>query len=404
MVPRWSLATLTLISSTAAGCAIERTPFTSIPPQAHVVEVTTPVADATYGTGAQIPIRVRFDRVVDVTGTPRLRLDSGAPPVANTGGTGTDTLEFLYTVTTGELALALDYADAAALVLDDPMLPATIQSAGVDADLTLPPPGGAGSLAGGRQIAISTGTRTFAYTGTVETLTVPVGVTSMRIVALGAEGGTSTGEAGGMTIRGGKGAQVSATVPVSGGVVLSILVGGIGLNSNCGSGGGGGSWVVRPGAPLAVAGGGGGGFHCNALGASLGGDGAAVPDGGAGICSPQRTSTAGGKAGNGGVSYYGGGGGGWLTAGAQMANMMAGGGGAYPGAGGAPNGGFGGGGGNFSSCCGGSGGGGGYSGGSGGTSDGCAGGGGGSFAAPAATDVTLAAGARTGAGQITITW
>jgi hypothetical protein len=238
-------------------------------------------------------------------------------------------------------------------------------------------------------------TISFNYTGSMQSFTVPAGVTSVTIDAYGAQGGTST--SGGFT--GGLGARSQGDIAVTAGQVLDILVGQRGLDGTCGSGGGGGSFVVRSGAPLVIAGGGGGGFYCTALGGVTGGNGLTTTSGGDGIATPGRSASSGGTGGGGGYAYYGGGGGGFLGTGTSSTG---GGGGAYPGAGGSPGGGFGGGGAYYASCCGGSGGGGGYSGGSGGPSDGTAGGGGGSY--NIGTSQTMTSGVHSGNGIVTITY
>ena len=246
---------------------------------------------------------------------------------------------------------------------------------------------------------------TFNYTGTIQTWTVPSCVTQVTIEALGAQGGSTMGENNSGPWTGGLGADIRGTFTVSGGQVISVLVGQAGSNapgSLCTSGGGGGSWVVRTGTLLLVAGGGGGGFMCNALGGVNGGNGNAGNNGSNGISAcPCRTAAAGGSGGDGGTSCYGGGGGGWLTAGTSTCGGA--GGGAYPGISVAGGGGYGGGGGGYNTgCCGGSGGGGGYSGGSGGTSDGCAGGGGGSY--NIGSNQSNTAGVNSGNGTVFITW
>jgi hypothetical protein len=250
-----------------------------------------------------------------------------------------------------------------------------------------------------------TGTTTFNHTGALQTFTVPACATSIIVDAYGAEGGLSTGQNGGMNIAGGRGARARGTFAVAGGQAISVLVGGVGLNSNCGSGGGGGSFVIRGTAILLIAGGGGGGFHCNALGSAVGAGGNVGTAGGGGSCTMMpgfdRPPAPGGVNGQGGFSAFGGGGGGYLSAGTGMYEPMNGG-GMYPGSGGMPGGGFGGGGGYYSGCCGGSGGGGGYSGGSGGMDDGCAGGGGGSI--NSGTAQTMTANTRAGNGVVTISW
>ncbi len=103
---------------------------------------------------------------------------------------------------------------------------------------------------------IGQSTVTFPYTGAPQNWTVPTCVTSITIVAEGAEGGTISGASGG------NGAVVTATVAVTPGDVLQLIVGGqptgaapgyngggVGFNStdgnpNYGSAGGGGSTNV----------------------------------------------------------------------------------------------------------------------------------------------------------------
>ena len=96
---------------------------------------------------------------------------------------------------------------------------------------------------------------TFNYTGTLQYYTVPVGVTSIRIEARGAQGGSVTVAC---AATGGLGAQMIGDFAVTPGEVLTILVGGQGQTNGEDGGGGGGSFVVRTGnIPLIVAGGGG---------------------------------------------------------------------------------------------------------------------------------------------------
>lgn len=93
-------------------------------------------------------------------------------------------------------------------------------------------------------------TEVFNYTGTLQTYTVPAGVTMVTILAEGAQGGND----------GGLGAMIQGDVAVSPGDVLTILVGQQGgISTGTRAGGGGGSFVVNAdGDPLIVAGGGGG--------------------------------------------------------------------------------------------------------------------------------------------------
>ncbi|GAB3987504.1 hypothetical protein GCM10028807_07870 [Spirosoma daeguense] len=216
----------------------------------------------------------------------------------------------------------------------------------------------------------------FSFTGSIETWTVPAGVTSLTIEARGGEGGAVVGQ----QIISGRGAILATQVSVSPGQALSVLVG---QNINGKSAGGGGSFVVTNIAntitPLIVAGGGGGASQFGQESAAKHGQlvttGGTVPAGGLG-----GQDTQGGNGGNNGKV---GGGGGLLGNGGGST--------AYPNAGGrsfvnggaggsAFNGGsFGGGGSGSSDADAGGGGGGGYSGGGGG--GGGVGGGGGSFTA-----------------------
>lgn len=259
------------------------------------------------------------------------------------------------------------------------------------------------------------GSVTYAYTGAMQTFTVPACVSSVTVDAYGAQGGASTGENGGLNFSGGLGARVRGTFAVSGGQVLNILVGGQGANNNCGGAGGGGSFVLRTAVmpPTAadimlIAAGGGGAMHCNYYGGTNGGGGQITSNGGSGVASmggnPVPACVAGGSSGGGGtLNGFGGGGGGFLTNGQSVYDASGGGKSLVTGgAGGSTGGGFGGGGGRYAWCCGGGGGGGGYSGGGGSSIDGCAGGGGGSL--NNGTVQTNAAAVRSGNGTVIISY
>ncbi len=80
-----------------------------------------------------------FSEPVTVTGTPQVALNAGSGAVASyTGGSGTSTLTFTYTVATGDNTSDLDYTSTTALALNG----GSIQdSAGNAAALTLPAAG-----------------------------------------------------------------------------------------------------------------------------------------------------------------------------------------------------------------------------------------------------------------------
>ena len=108
-----------------------------------------------YNAGDQVLLTVSFNDPIVVTGTPRLTLETGTTDrtanfVAVTGGS---TLLLEYIVVAGDNAADLDYVSTSALGLNG----GTIRdAAGNDAVLTLPTPGGTGSLAANRDIVIDT--------------------------------------------------------------------------------------------------------------------------------------------------------------------------------------------------------------------------------------------------------
>ncbi|MBX7219549.1 MAG: putative Ig domain-containing protein [Blastocatellia bacterium] len=246
---------------------------------------------------------------------------------------------------------------------------------------------------------------TFNYTGSLQTYTVPPGVTSIKIVAAGAQGGSVSVSC---AATGGLGARMEGDFSVTPGENLSILVGQQGLTNGADAGGGGGTFVVRTGnVPLIVAGGGGGatnnigncGGNRDGLNATVTTSGTASGNG----------LVAGGINGNGGgaSSGSGGGGGGFLTNGTAGTGLAGNNGKSYlnGGAGGTGNnndfGGYGGGGAGWFTG-GNGGGGGGYSG--GGTSGSLpftGGGSGGSY--NVGTNQVNTAGFQTGNGFVTIT-
>ncbi len=184
---------------------------------------------------------------------------------------------------------------------------------------------------------------TFTYTGSEQTYTVPAGVSSVTVTAIGGAGGSGTSDVSGkFASAGGDGASVTATVPVTPNEVLYVEVGGAGgspthppttqggcavgppafnggggeWEGNCGGGGGGASDVRTcsmtacpndtPDTRLVVAGGGGGGGGAGSE-ASNGGNGGNAGDGtvtGAGSggvgCS---SSCVGGVGANGGFGH-----------------------------------------------------------------------------------------------------
>ncbi len=252
----------------------------------------------------------------------------------------------------------------------------------------------------------SNGSITFNYTGSLQTYTVPVGVTSISIDASGAQGGSVTTSC---TATGGLGARMVGDFVVTPGEVLSVLVGQQGLTNGSDAGGGGGSFVVRTGNVCLMAAGGGGGASNNIgqCGTNLNGIAASITTSGT---ASANGATAGGTNGNGGgaTNGSGGGGGGFLTNGIPGTGNANSNGKSYlnGGAGGLGNnndaGGYGGGGAGWFTG-GNGGGGGGYSGGATNSSQPFSGGGGGG-SYNAGTNQVNTAGFQTGNGRVVISY
>jgi hypothetical protein len=118
-----------------------------------VTGVSSVEANGTYLAGAVLHLTVTFSKSVTVTGSPQLTLETGAVDgvAAYSSGSGTPTLQFVYTVAAGDASADLDYVSANALALNG----GTIQdSGGNDATLTLPTPGTTGSLGANRNLLI----------------------------------------------------------------------------------------------------------------------------------------------------------------------------------------------------------------------------------------------------------
>jgi hypothetical protein len=152
----------------------------------------------------------------------------------------------------------------------------------------------------------------FTIVGGPYTLTVPPGVTSIQILAIGGGGGGSNQTSG----VGGNGAVVTSTLAVQAGDSLSIYVGGGGGGSNGGYGGGGGgglSYVGDGPSSFVIAGGGGGGGGGPGSGGGAGGNGGTIG-------SATSGTGGGGAGGNGGGGSPGSGGAG-STAGSSFSDI-----------------------------------------------------------------------------------
>ena len=120
-----------------------------------VEEVSSLASNGSFKVGDQIPLLIKFSENVNVTGTPKLSLETGSTDkeISFTSGSGTDSLIFSYTVATGENSNDLDYISQNALILNS----GTIKDpAGNNANLILPTPGQSGSLSSTKNFIIDT--------------------------------------------------------------------------------------------------------------------------------------------------------------------------------------------------------------------------------------------------------
>ncbi|MBC7661548.1 MAG: hypothetical protein H7249_17765, partial [Chitinophagaceae bacterium] len=120
-----------------------------------ITSVTSALANGSYKVAQLVPITVIFSKVVNVTGNPVLLLETGATDhsATYTSGSGTTALIFNYTVQAADTTADLEYNTINALSLAG----GTIQDSALhNADLTLPSPGGGGSLGFNKALIIDT--------------------------------------------------------------------------------------------------------------------------------------------------------------------------------------------------------------------------------------------------------
>ena len=119
-----------------------------------VSSVSSISGDSTYKVGDSVVMVVNFSEAVFLsTGTIQLMLETGTPDRGATylAGSGSSSIYFNYTVQDGDISLDLDFTGTTALVANGD----TIQSGSfIDANLTLPSPGAAGSIAANKDIVI----------------------------------------------------------------------------------------------------------------------------------------------------------------------------------------------------------------------------------------------------------
>ena len=115
-----------------------------------VSSVNSSTSNGSYKVGDVIAITVNFSENVNVTGTPKLALNSGGNASYSSGNNSTS-LTFNYTVAGGENSSDLDYSTTSSLSLNGGTIS---DAAGNAATLTLPTVGGSSSLGGQKNIVI----------------------------------------------------------------------------------------------------------------------------------------------------------------------------------------------------------------------------------------------------------
>lgn len=154
-----------------------------------------------------------------------------------TGGSGSSTLSFMYSVAAGQNSSRLDYTSSSALTLNG----GTISSDTVSANLTLPTPGAAGSLGANKSIVIDTtaptvvsysvdfGGKTYNLTGAARTAHLPWTITAITVVFSKPIATASTGSLSGVTATGLSGLGTTTLTwtisPVTNATIASMLAG-----------------------------------------------------------------------------------------------------------------------------------------------------------------------------------
>jgi subtilase family serine protease len=186
--------TVTTATGTSAVSTADQFSFVSV---ATATTVTTPDTAGSYIEYSPIPILVTFNEAVYVYGNPQITLNAGSGVTANyTGGNGTPTLSFVYTVEPGQTASDLDYTSTSALLLNGGSITDVLGNA---VDLTLPATGTDGLATAGIAVVPSSDNFSSGGLGTLPWQTSGLGSTGASwFVQSGAgPGGSYAAEAGG---------------------------------------------------------------------------------------------------------------------------------------------------------------------------------------------------------------
>ncbi len=182
-------ATLTLPGLSASGSLATNKAIVIDTTAPTVTNVTSSNINGNYKAGDVIAVQVVFSEAVTVSNTPHITLLTGSPTTKNinySSGSGTDTLEFDYTVGSNNYTADLDYASIGSLSTSSSGSASTIQdAAGNAATITLPAPGGTGSLGANKNIVIDSIAPTVILSTTAPSLTnvaIPVTATFSETV------------------------------------------------------------------------------------------------------------------------------------------------------------------------------------------------------------------------------
>ncbi|WP_064965945.1 Ig-like domain-containing protein [Tenacibaculum ovolyticum] len=132
-----------------------------------VTNVNATTANGTYKVGDNVVITTSFSEVVTVSGTPQITLETGTTDRTinfNGTGSGTNTLQFTYTIQAGDVSADLDYVATNSLTVGT-----SIQDSGSkDATLTLVSPGAANSLGANKALVIDGNVPTLSSSNPVD--------------------------------------------------------------------------------------------------------------------------------------------------------------------------------------------------------------------------------------------
>ncbi|AZZ92667.1 tandem-95 repeat protein [Hahella sp. KA22] len=170
-----------------------------------VSSVTSSTANGSYKAGDAVSIQILFDQSVIVSGAPQLQLETGATDrnVSYASGSGGATLNFAYTVQSGDTSADLDYTGTGALGLNGGTI---VDDAGNAATLTLAAPGAANSLGANKALVIDT---TAPSLSLITPVTTPTSDNTPDITF-------STDEAGALSLGGSCGTSSSTTISSTG--------------------------------------------------------------------------------------------------------------------------------------------------------------------------------------------